>query len=279
MKRLMSLAWIAPIALLACTPPVEAPDELSDLTLYLYANFDSESGEELIAGAPNLEAYFETVDLAADAKDRSVTLPTLTSDDLGGAAAPADADPEAQVPVAVTAKSVNDMDTQLELIADPNQVCIANNGYVYYMRDWDTDPSCFADGSCDRLEAIAEIRYESIIADLWFDEHQHFRRVELDDGRVVVYERSWSDKQFLSDNEMSSWDQRYALNVWIPEEGDTSKTWRFIAFWSSVQIPGISDDAYANLAVDGIDDGFVNEDAFVAGEDCSNDRDRENDRP
>ena len=32
----------------ACTPPVEAPESLRDLTLFLYANFDSETGEELL---------------------------------------------------------------------------------------------------------------------------------------------------------------------------------------------------------------------------------------
>jgi hypothetical protein len=268
---------LALFTLVACSPPIEAPEDLGELTLYMYSNFEVGDGAELAAAAINLEQYMETIDLAADSKDRSVTLPVLTEADRGGVPAPDGVDPEDQIPVAVTGRSENDLDTALELIAEPNQVCIANNGYVYYMRDWDGEIGAYVDGTAEYSSNVSEIRYESLIANVWFDEYQDFRRVDLDDGRTLVIERSYTDQSFGSDNGSSSWDQRFALNVWLPD-GD-GNTWRFLAFWSGVTIPGLSDDAVANLAVDGIDEGFVNEDAYVAGEDCSNDRDRVNDRP
>ena len=275
MRHGILILIIATAGLIACEPPVEAPEETGELTRYLFANFGSETGDELAAGAVNLESYLATVDLTAEDKDRAVTLPELTADDLGGAVAPDGVEADAQVPVGVTNQSVNDVDAALTLITDPNQVCIANNSYVYYRRTFDGDTGCFVDGSCTQLTATAEIRYESLLAKIWIDETQEFRRVDLEDGRVAVYQRGWIDQSFLSDNEESSWDQRYTLNVWIPDADDTSKTWRFLAFWSSVQMPLITDDAYANLVVEGIDEGFVNEDAFLAGEECSNDRDYE----
>ncbi len=261
------------LVLSACEPPVEAPEETGELTRYLFSNFGSETGEELAVGAANLESYLATVDLSAEDKDRAVTLPKLTADYLGGAAAPDGVEADAQVPVGVTNQSVNDIDAALTLITDPNQVCIANNSYVFYERTFDGDTGCFVDGSCTELTATAQVRYESLLAKIWIDEYQEFRRVEMEDGRIAAFQRGYIDQSFLSDNEESSWDQRFTLNVWIPDESDNSKTWRFLAFWSSVQMPLITDDAYANLVVEGIDEGFINEDAFLAGEDCSNDRD------
>lgn len=278
MRHSILILVIAAFGLIACEPPVEAPEETGELTRYLFSNFSSETGAELAAGAVNLESYLAGVDLTLEDKDRAVTLPKLTADYLGGAVIPPDVEADAQVPVGVTNQSANDIDAALTLITDPNQVCIANNSYVYYMRTFDGDTSCFVDGSCDTLTANVEIRYESLLAKIWIDEYQEFRRVELDDGRVAVYQRGWIDQSFLSDNEESSWDQRFTLNTWIPDADDNSKTWRFLAFWSSVQMPLITDDAYANLVAEGIDEGFVNEDAFLAGEECSNDRDAEPER-
>lgn len=257
----------------ACEPPVEAPEETGELTRYLFANFGSETGAELAAGAVNLESYLTTVDLTLEDKDRAVTLPALTADYLGGATMPDGVEADAQVPVGVTNRSANDIDAALTLITDPNQVCIANDSYLFYERTFDGDTGCFVDGTCTELTGTAQIRYESLLAKIWIDEYQEFRRVELEDGRTAVYQRGYTDQSFLSDNEESSWDQRFTLNVWIPDADDNSKTWRFLAFWSSVQMPLITDDAYANLVAEGIDEGFVNEDAFLAGEECKNDRD------
>lgn len=47
----------------------------------------------------------------------------------------------------------------------------------------------------------------------------------------------------------------------------------------AVTLPGVGDDTYANLVVDGIQEGFDNEDAFAAGEECDNERDAEYEPP
>lgn len=261
----------------ACNPPVEAPEELGDLLLYLYSNFEADTDDELIAGADRMEEYLLSIDLEADVDDRAVTPPLLTDDYLGDITKPENADPEKQVPVALSAISANGLDDAYTLITDSNQVCIANDSYVYYQRDFTTDTACFVDGSCNTLSTFATIRYESFIAKVWFEEHQEFRQVELDDGRTVIYQKSWSDQQYESDNGSSTWDQRFAINVWIPNEDD--QVMRHLSFWSSVTIPGVGDDVIASLTKDALEEGFHNEDAFLAGEDCANDRDAEYDPP
>jgi len=127
----------------ACTAPVEAPEELGELLLYLYSNYESETGDELVAGAAQMEEYLLSIDLAADVDDRAVTPPLLTDEYLGEAVRPPDADPEKQVPVALSTQSANSLDDALTLIADTNQVCIANDSYLHYERDWLTDIDAF----------------------------------------------------------------------------------------------------------------------------------------
>lgn len=272
MNRVFPAALSGVILLLgACTPPVEAPEELGELLLYLYSNFETETGDELVAGAVRMEEYLLSIDLQADVDDRAVTPPILTDDYLGAAIKPSGADPEKQVPVALSARSASGMDDALVLIRDPNQVCIANDSYPHYDRDWTSDIDCFVDGTCDAASCVASIRYDSLIAKIWFQEYQELRRIELDDGRTVVFQKSWSDKQYSSDNEQSTWDQRFSLNVWLPDSDD--KAMRHLSFWSSVTIPGLTSEMIASLTKDAMEEGFDNEDAFLAGDECKNDRD------
>lgn len=276
------IAGLAAVCLLlsACGKvPVEAPEELGELTQYLFVNYESETGEELVAGLVQLEAYMLDLDLSAELDDRAVTPPNLTDTHLEGVTYPTSVDLEAQVPVAVSYLSDVTMDDHYSLMLEPNQVCIASNGTLYHERVFLTDTACFVDGTCELLETTNEIRFENFLAKVWLDEFQNYRNVELEDGRVAVIQRSWMEQQYDSDNGSSSWDLRFAISVRLPSADDDSQTLRFNSFWSSVTIPGVGDDIYAALVKDGIDEGFMNEDGFITGAECDNDRDREYDRP
>ena len=50
---------LALVLLVGCQPPPEAPTDLSDLSLYLFANFDDEDPLVLQAGVVNLLAFLE----------------------------------------------------------------------------------------------------------------------------------------------------------------------------------------------------------------------------
>ncbi len=281
MKRPV-IAGLAAVCLLftACGKvPVEAPDDLGELTQYLYVNYESETGEELVAGLEQLETYMLGLDLSAEVDDRAVTPPKLTDTHLADVAYPSSVDLDKQVPVAVSYLSDVSLADHYELMLEPNQVCIASNGTKYHDRVFLTDTACFADGSCELMETTNEIRFENFLASVWLDEFQNYRNVMMEDGRTAVIQRSWMEQQFDSDNGSSSWDLRFAISVRLPDADDDSKTLRFNSFWSSVTIPGVGDDIYAALVKDGIEEGFLNEDAFIAGEACDNDRDREYDRP
>lgn len=267
--------WLALIGLFGCKAPVEAPEELGEVSLFLYANFDGED-EVLAAGITNLDAFLASQDMGAALNDRAVTLPILGPEDQGGVTAPPGVDPNVQVPVGVFAASAHALADHVALVADPNQICIASDSTVYAARTFLTPIDCFVDGSCPRVDTDNETRTETLIADVWIDIFGDYRRVPLEDGREAMIARGWIDQVFLADGGNNSWDQRFTLDVWVPD--DAGGTRRFYGMWSSATL-GIGDDVYASLVKSGLDEYFANADGMASGEVCGNDRDRPYDRP
>ncbi len=263
------------ISLFACQPPIEAPEELGELLLFSFANFTQEDDEYLTATLDGFETYLLGLDLTGDVNDRAVTPPLLTEENLGGAPAPAGADPELQVNVAVSAQSTATLSQTLGLIVDPNQVCISADSSVYYQRTFDSDPDCFALETCDTLEVTNETRTETLLADVWLDTQGEFRRVTReDDGASVLFGRTWMPAMAIADDGENTWDQRYSLDLWLPHPSDDGFL-RLTAMWSSITMTGVNEDLYATMVKSGVDEAFTNAAAFLAGEECKNERDAE----
>ncbi len=260
------------LSLFACSPPVEAPEELGELLLFTFAEFDNEDDEYLTATLDGFTDFLLGVDMEGDINERAFTPPILTDEDLGTATAPAGADPDEQVNVGVSALSSATMSQTLGLIAEPNQVCITADSSVYYQRTFDTELDCFVDETCDWLEVTNETRTESVLADVWIDTLGEFRRVRReDDDDAVIFGRTWMPEQAVSDDGDNTWDSRYTLDLWLPHPTDATIL-RMTVMWSSVSF---ADDLYVGLVKNGLDEAFDNAAAYLAGEECSNDRDAE----
>lgn len=252
--------------------PVEAPGEIGELAAYLFENFDTETGEELIAGTPTLKKFILDLDPEnADLDDRSFSMPPLTEDSWGTITGPKGADPDLQLPIAVSGSSDNKLKAHRELMLEKNQVCIESASTKYYARTLDEGKDCFVSGECEYLITTNEVRKETALAKVWYDLYKDYRNIVLDDGTEVVYGRSWTEEQFLADGGNNTWDQTYSLEAWIPK-GD--KTLRFYVLWSEAHIGGVGDDFYSDLVKTGIEEGMLFADRFAKGnKDCGNDRD------
>lgn len=270
------LVMIPLLLTLACEAPPEAPEDLSELTLYLFEHFDSE-GEELAAGVPVMRDFLLAVDPEWDVEDRAVTLPALEEASLGGAPATPGAEPALQVPVAVMWTSRQAIEPHFALSVDPNQVCIDSESSVYHHRTFITDPDCFEDGSCKVLETVAEIRREEAIANFWYDYYSDVRRVDVD-GEEALVSRGWLPEFAYSDGAEAIFHQSYMLDVRMAHPDDASKTLRFYGIWSSLEMTGVTDDLYSILIRNGIQDSFDLADDFADGILCDNDRDHEPER-
>jgi hypothetical protein len=270
--------FVGTIALAAgCKPPPEAPTELNELSLYLFANFDAEDEEVVAVGLANLDAFLATQDLTANIDDRAASLATLDGANLGTIVPPADADPLLQANVAAWASSTNAFDAHKTAVSDPNQVCLAGDSTKYSARTFVSDLPCFESGECRTLSTVNESRTESVIASVWMDVNADFRMIALEDGRDVLVSRGNLPEKAIADNPDESWDQRYTIDAWIPS-ADGATTLRYYAMWSSATI-GVGADTYAALVKSGIGEYFDNSDAWLTDGDCHTDRDRENDRP
>lgn len=273
MKRTAALALMM---LAACETPVEAPEHFGELNLFLYASFDAEDGS-LEAGTPGMEEWLLTLDLEADPVDRAVIPPVLTSEDWGNVTGPSDVDPEVQVPRAIGDLSRHDLDTNLSLLAETNLVCLESESTVWGERTYLSDLDCFLDGSCDTLNTSHEIHKENLLASVWYDQFKDYRRITLEDGREVVWARTWMEQVFYGESGDTSWDQYYALELYLPHADDDTQTWRYIGLWSSITTI-LTDEAYGAAVVDGMQEALDWNDDFAEGTMCPNDRDAEYDR-
>lgn len=258
-------------------PPVEAPAELGELGRFLFANFDNEEPDELIAGIPALEKYMDEHDLTGKLDDRTYAMPPLTKDDWGTIKGPAGKNPEDQLPVAVFGLSKHKLQPNLKLTGETNHVCIESNTTVFYRRTFDTDKDCFLNGDCEFLRTSNEVRKENSLAKVWYDMYKDYRVVIDDEDREVLFARGWTEESFAADKGNNSWDQLYTLEVWVPDGG---KTKRFYAYWSEIHIAGLGDDFVQSSVKTGIEEGYFNADQFISDRsfDCGNDRDRPYDR-
>ncbi|TNE91863.1 MAG: hypothetical protein EP330_03955 [Deltaproteobacteria bacterium] len=277
MRRILTVSL--PFLMIACAKPAaEAPEDFQEVPAFLFANFDSESGDELRSGLVEVEAYLDGLDLAGDIENRTIELPILTSENWGGINGNSDFDGSAQIPRGVAAMSRHDLPTNKQLALETNHVCIESDTTVYAGRTFLSGDDCFPD-SCDRVNTFNEIRKENFLAQVWFDVYKDFRVITLDDGREAMVSRSWMEEQFMADGGNNSWDELYGMEIWIPTDDGQNK--RFYAFWSSVTLSAVGDDLYGRLVRDGIDQGYQFADAFLDGSihaDCPNDRDRAYDR-
>ncbi len=264
------------LSLLACEPPPEAPEDLSELALYLFENFDTDL-DALAAGVPVMQDFILAVDPEWDVELRAVTLPSLQPADLGGAPETPGADADLQVPVAVLWTSRQAMEPHFDLNVDPNQICIDSSSSVYHRRTFISDPDCFEDGSCKSLQTVAEIRREEAIADFWYEYYTDVRRIDVD-GQEALVSRGWLPEAAPSDGGDAVFHQSYMLDVRMAHPDDASQTLRFYGIWSSLEMVGVSDDLFSILLRNGIQDSYELADDFVDGILCENDRDHEPER-
>ncbi len=259
-------------------PPPEAPKELGELGLFLFQHFEDEDTAELAAGLVNLRPFIEDTDFTLDAKDRALTMPKLEGESLGSLSIPDGATIEKQIPIALAGKSSHPLKGQRELAVEPNQVCIESSSTVWARRAFTSDDGCFVNGSCDSMTTETEVRKENFLAKVWYDQYKDYKSIELEDedGNVTeaLIARSWTEKKFIGDDPDTSWDQLFQLDITYEKGGESL---RWFVMWSSITVAILTDDSYANLVVDGVDEAFVFGDEFLAGniDSCKLDRNAE----
>lgn len=276
MLRPVPCAAFVAASLAACTPPDEAPEEISEPMIALFSGFDGDAAE-LGRATLALESALADLDLSGPLDDRAFTVPALTEADLGGLTFPADADPADQVPVAIAGQSAHPVAANRALVQEASQVCIESNTTVWYERTFDSDIACFTDGTCDSVQTTNVVHKKSLI-EFWYELFKDYRTFSLEDGREVMIARSWTDRTWTGVQGNNTLTLTYTLEVWLENADDATRTDRFYAIWSAGDV-GVDDAIFANLVKSGMDGGMANADAYAAGDTDCGVTPNEDDRP
>jgi hypothetical protein len=266
------------LSLVACRPPADPPGEVGEIARYLYSYFDTRRQDEVVAGIQALEPMLAARDLESeDEDDRVWPVPTLTNEYLGAIEPTPGAVAEEQVAAALGGMYQHEWADMLELLLDPNQVCIASGSYLYYQRSFEGDTACFEDESCEWIEAT-NVSYSATLGlEMWLRFPMEARRVRLDDGRPALIWRGWLEETSDAVTDWAEVEQRYTLDLAFPT-GDEGMV-RFIANWYSFGDGTLGDDAVYQMMIGGMSSAIVTENAFTAGEVCERDRDAQYEPP
>jgi hypothetical protein len=252
--------------------PPEAPADFGELTAFLFSDFENADAVLMTDAADNLHAYFvgieadATSDLAAgtEREQRTWSLPILTREQMGDAEVP-DVDPERQLPVAVGYRSPHPLADHAPLVALADQTPIEAESSASYDRAFDTDSGCFVDGSCDTLDCTDTIHRQNLLLNLTYWQHKQYRRLTRTDGQQVVISRSWISEQFTEEPPNSDTIEQWTGVSANLEDSDT--TIRYSALWGSSSLNDTLDSDYLkNQVADGMEEGFVNTDAYLDAE-------------
>ncbi len=268
----LSLAAVALFAVTAaCTPLPEAPTDLGELSLYLFANFDDEDPLVMVSGMANLLQFMEDFEAEtelggeSDEEARSWQLPIMEEENWGGAPHWEGANPWDQLPVALAYRSAYTGDDHAPLIGLADQTPLESESSQAYDRTLDTDWECWLAQDCDKLETTNAIhRNSSGVLEVIYTAYKDYRWVELpDDGGMAVVARSWLTEQYNDVSAAHHMDFFSNMEVTIPS-GDS--TIRYNALWGAVVFePPMNETMLENLVRDGLEEGFDNTDAYLAG--------------
>jgi len=277
MSSRLLLICSACLALSACKPPPEAPTELGDLTLYLFANFDDPDPLVMQAGMANMLAFLEDfesgVDLSVDtaATDRSWSIPSLEEDNWGGAEHVAGVDPLDQDSVSVAVRSAFTGPDHSPLIGLADQLPLESSSSARYDRTFlnDFDAWHAAQVETLRLRTTNDIDRDNILLTLTYEANKDYRWIAMPDGSMATVGRSWISQAYINEDGAGTSGEdvmEFFSNVemTIPS-GDTAL--RYNAVWGFVDfVPAVDDAVLANTVRNGIQEGFERTEEHLSGD-------------
>ena len=267
MKRLLLLNLLF-LTAVGCKRPPDAPDTLDDLASYLYEHVMDDE-EYLVAGIDNLETWLsedneaEEFETNLDSTAEGYTVTNLSEEavvSLDGV--------ERDLNNLLGAAVGYDIDLEVEQVIDAligrDMMEVFPGNYQSYERTFEdeADRDCFLDGECDSIQF--EIR---VVADyplnLTVDAESvvQYRRVELEDGRKAVVQRTWMSKPGEANVDWIQLEQQYFLAVHLPQKSGMR---RVEAMWVKASLGNtpVPEDMALSLTVDTMRDTGKNLEAY-----------------
>ncbi len=246
--RLPALLVAAATALVGCKAPPEAPVELSELSAYLFSNWETEEQGVLEVGMYNLQQFFADMDLEQGYSDLSYQIENLTEDQLVEVNPPEGTDPGDCLGVGLVAGSAFSPDDHTQAIIQPDQTEMEPNSRDKYDRIFldPEDPSCFPTRGCLVLRTNNDLIKDNAFMTIPYEMIKDFRWVELDElgepgsGEWGVLARTWIEERGVGDSGNNTIEQSYSIDVFLPGVHGGWAAYRYMGLWS--QSTGTTDD-------------------------------------
>jgi len=219
------LSLLFPLALAACKPPPEAPEDLYELAAYLYGHAWDEEQEALLVGLEQLTTWLEANEEAALEGYGVGSLSEETMDAVDDE----DRTTVEMVGLSLTRLSHHPVEDSAWALVDVDQSEIFPGTFAEYEREYISGPDCFVDLSCDRMEAIEELHSTFPLGlETWSTAFNQYAWAEMDSGTAMVH-RNWQVDPPETSSDLMSVDEQAYLNLFVPgSEG----AWRLQAQWT-----------------------------------------------
>ncbi|MBJ94572.1 MAG: hypothetical protein CMP23_08860 [Rickettsiales bacterium] len=257
----------------ACQPPPQAPTELGELSLYLFANFDDPNPLVMQAGVVNMLAFLEEFEASADLgmdsspADRAWQLPVLEAQHWGGAEHWSGHQPLDQLPVAVAARSAFSGLQHAELVGLADQTPIESASSARYDRSFLSAFGPWINGEEAALRTSNSIDRDNLLLTLTYTSLKDYRWVDLPEGGgQAAVARSWITQQYINEpgagtDGEDSLDFFSNMEITIPSG---SGTLRYNALWGAVKlVPAIDDTILINTVRNGLQEGYENTESYL----------------
>ena len=273
-SRLIALPLLL-ATLIACKPPPEAPTELGELSLYLFANFETEDPAVMEVGMANLQAYLVDYEGSTDlsmessAVDRSWQIPPLTEEHWGGADHVQEIDPNNFDSVSVAVRSRHEGTAHASLIGMADQTPLESSSSAAYNRTFETDFDEWLSAEEGILRTTNSIDRDNILLTLTYECEKDYRWIRLPDGTVAAAGRSWITQSYINEDGAGGPGEdtmHFFSNFEVTFfDGSTEgETLRYNALWGYVDFePAVDEAILLNTVRNGIQEGFENTEAYL----------------
>ncbi len=249
--------WVTCVALTACAPP-PAPEELSDLSRYLYQAWDSEDPRVQANGLQNLNTFLQGSGLSPEQGlgERSWTVDLLKPDDVAAIDRP-DRPLSDCIGVSVAFASRWPVGDHAKLQAEVDQLPAEPTAETYVRSFPEAQAACFPDQSCDVMVTVNDARRANIFIAADFILYKNFRWVPFEDDegveRMGFYSRSWFAESWPGDGGRGTLWQSYSIDVWI--EQPDGNAFRYQTLWSETELAlaGVTEDIVKGTVTSGTD--------------------------
>ena len=234
-----------------CAPLPEAPEELTELSSFLFAQ-QAADPRVLDDALHKLADHLVEYDLDDHRSQRSWEPALLTLDDLqtAGVAHPG-RDPEDCIAVAIVGRTAHGPDLHAELATLEDQADVEPSA-TEYLRTFlePEDPACFPGQTCGTLTTLNDIRRETAIYSARFELWKGFRWA----GDDAIVSRTWFDRSWTGEAGNTQILQSYGVDLVMVLPDDVV---RMQVAWAETDLGlAVSDDVARATMLHGIEGLF-----------------------